>query len=293
MTVAAGVAAGALVALAVALVVLAASGCGERFSAPVVLGGVTVAPETLNRGAGVYTKYCVGCHGEDGDGRGGAAGGMRPAPRDFRTGQFKFKSVQRKGDLPTDDDLLRTVRDGLPGTHMNPFEGLSGEDTRAVVQFVKTFSPRWRAEGPGEPVAVAPDPWAEGRRLQAVERGRAVYHGVAACWECHPSYLPRRDVQALLAEASRAAAGGAAAPPALRPDLEAARTVETAWGAETAPDFRGHRFRVGRDPAALYRVIAAGVGGTPMPAWHDRLAPADLWAVVHYVREVQRVQRAL
>jgi mono/diheme cytochrome c family protein len=248
-----------------------------------VLGGQRVAPETLNRGRAVYTKYCVGCHGETGSGRGGAAVGMTPPPRDFRGGQFKFKSVAQKGDLPTDDDLLRTVREGLAGTHMNPFERLAEADARAVVQFVKTFSPRWRAEGPGEPLPVPPDPWGAGRRGAAIERGRAVYHGVAACWECHPAYVPR---------AGLGAPERVGVAPTVRPDVAAPRAVETAWGPVTAPDFRSHRFRVGRDPAALYRVIAAGVGGTPMPAWHERLAPDELWALVHYVREVQRTGAA-
>lgn len=281
----------------------AAAGCGDRFEEPLTLGGAVVPAETLERGALAYKKYCVGCHGDDGGGRGGAAVGMTPAPRDFRTGQFKFKSVRKKGDLPTDDDLLRTVRQGLPGTHMNGFEGIADDEARAVVQFVKTFSERWRTETAGEPIAVPPDPWTAGpsaatggQRMAAIARGRAVYHGVAACWECHPSYVPRQEVVALAGGPDAAAGAGTVAPRdpvELRDDLAAPRVVETAWGPETAPDFREHRFRVGRDPEAIYRVVAAGVGGTPMPAWHDRLSNEDLWAVVHYVREIQRVQRAL
>jgi mono/diheme cytochrome c family protein len=44
-----------------------------------------------DRGKAVYTRYCVACHGERGDGAGPSAPSMTPKPRDFRQGTFKWR----------------------------------------------------------------------------------------------------------------------------------------------------------------------------------------------------------
>jgi hypothetical protein len=65
---------------------------------------------------------------------------MSPRPRDFSSGVFKYKSTAA-AEPPTDEDLLRTVRDGLPASAMPYFAGLlSPEELNAVVQEVKSFS---------------------------------------------------------------------------------------------------------------------------------------------------------
>lgn len=172
------------------------AGCQEKgFDSPLDLGGKTISPEVLNRGKTVYKSTCIGCHGPRGDGEIGSPGAMKPAPRDFRAGYFKFTSVP-KGGLPTDDDLLRTIRRGLRGTHMPGWAKLSDSDAVAVVQYIKTFSPRWQQRDLGKPIAIPSDPW-YGRDQTAVERGLKVYHGKADCWSCHPGYLSATDILAL------------------------------------------------------------------------------------------------
>ena len=65
---------------------------------------------------------------------------MFPRPRDFSSGIFKYKSTAA-GEPPTDEDLLRTVRDGLPASGMPYFADLfSAQELTAVVQQVKSFS---------------------------------------------------------------------------------------------------------------------------------------------------------
>ena len=64
-----------------------------------------MSAETLNRGQVHFRRHCAGCHGRKGDGKAPSATGMKPLPRDFTRGFFKYKSVV--GDsLPTDEDLL-------------------------------------------------------------------------------------------------------------------------------------------------------------------------------------------
>ena len=124
--------------------------CGDpppRFSEPMVLGGQTVAPEVLQRGARVYGLYCVSCHGADGSGRANASRSFDRPPRDFREAAFEHGSGP-PGSLPTDADLDLVIRRGIPGTGMPPWDGLPDEDRHAVIQFIKTFSPRWISEVP-------------------------------------------------------------------------------------------------------------------------------------------------
>ena len=56
-----------------------------------------------------------------------------PRPRDFTAGKYKIRSTET-GSCPTDDDLLRSVRQGLYGTSMPGWESLlSDDDIRDVV----------------------------------------------------------------------------------------------------------------------------------------------------------------
>ena len=65
----------------------------------------------------VYDQMCSQCHGESGDGKGVAQHYFRPAPRDFTFGVFKIRSTG-SGELPTQEDLEKIVRDGMPYTGM-------------------------------------------------------------------------------------------------------------------------------------------------------------------------------
>ncbi len=127
-----------------------ATGCAEpstAFDEPMTLGGQEVSAEVLNRGARVYALFCVSCHAGDGSGRGNAARSFDKPPRDFREADFEYVSGP-VGSLPTDDDLATTITEGRPGTGMPAWNGLSTEDRHAVIQYLKTFSPRWKTETP-------------------------------------------------------------------------------------------------------------------------------------------------
>jgi hypothetical protein len=69
---------------------------------------------------GLYRRHCAHCHGISGDGHGPTAMILNPYPRDYRPGIFKFKSTPR-ADRPTDDDLTRIVKNGIPATAMPSF----------------------------------------------------------------------------------------------------------------------------------------------------------------------------
>src|SRR5215470_12989346 len=60
-------------------------------------------PARARRGAIVFDRFCVSCHGVHGDGRGYSSPYLDPAPRDFTRGIFKWRSTP-SDSLPTDAD---------------------------------------------------------------------------------------------------------------------------------------------------------------------------------------------
>lgn len=191
--------------LAAALLVIA-TGCALETPAPEVTDDATqaaaaleypnwqtVAPgehasynqraKLIQRGHLVYLKYCVGCHGELGDGNGPASVRLITKPRDFTSGIYKFRSTD-SGSLPLDEDLYRTVTRGLARVSMPAFPLMPDRDKVAVIEYVKSFYPRWNEEKPQRrivPVPLAPDDLGDDRRAL---RGRVVYL-LMQCSKCH------------------------------------------------------------------------------------------------------------
>ena len=232
------------------------------FKQDMVLGGVQVTAATLNHGQRFFGLHCAGCHGVKGDGKGPVAATVMPAPRDLRLGVFKFASVPA-GQLPTDADFKTLLQNGLRGTGMQPWR-FRDEEINALTQYVKTFSPRWLTQVPGEPVGRTDDPWRD--NAAAVARGKVVYHGDGACQSCHPNYLDTH------------------APP---PPVSA-----TLFGPIQAPDIHVQAPRTGDSPEALYRTLAAGVGGTGMQPLAPHMPAADIWALVYYLRDEMHLSAA-
>jgi mono/diheme cytochrome c family protein len=270
----------ALVLLAAALTLGACKGyVPQDFKEPLKLaGGHTISVAQLQSGRDGYMQYCRPCHGEKGDGKGPAALGLRPPPRDFTLGLFKFAAVAG-GSLPRDEDLVRIARNGLHGTAMLAWD-VPERRLQDIVQYLKTFSPRWKEEEAGEAITASPDPWAQ-HPADGVVRGRKLYHGLAQCLGCHPAYASRREID----DASRELTGNPTTD--FRPDLYGALLKESDYGAKLLPpDFTRSELRsirAGHEAEDLYRVIASGVGGTAMPSWKGSLPEEDVWALVHYV----------
>jgi hypothetical protein len=85
-----------------------------------------------------YRRYCVGCHGQDGDGLGENAQWIDPKPRDFTAAVFKCRSTPT-GTLPTDDDLGNSIHRGFVTTNMPSWLPLSGQVRADLVAYNKTF----------------------------------------------------------------------------------------------------------------------------------------------------------
>ena len=104
-----------------------------------------VRSDIVGRKNGLYREHCAHCHGVTGDGMGPTAAFLKPYPRDYRPGIFKFKSTER-ADKPTHADLLRILRNGIAGTSMPSFALLSEPQIDALVEYVKYLSIRGETE---------------------------------------------------------------------------------------------------------------------------------------------------
>lgn len=198
------------------------------------------AADDLERGSALYRERCLECHGEQGRGDGPEALRLGFRPRDFTLGAFKCRSTPT-GEPPTDEDLLRIVAEGLPGTPMKGHgDELPVSDQRALAAHVKTLSPAF-AGPPPTPIEL-PEPPAKLGGLAA--EGKHVYQ-VLKCWTCH----------------------GVSG----RGDGPAARTLEDDWGNPIRPFnfvvFR--KFKCGGDPRDLYRTLHTGMTGSPMPSYTE------------------------
>ncbi len=103
-------------------------------TAGIVFGVASVGAADSPRGREVYETRCAPCHGSDGKGDGPAAAAITPPPRNFRDPSF--------WNGRTAQQLTVTVKDGRPGTLMQPFKGvLSDAEIADVVAYVETFRP--------------------------------------------------------------------------------------------------------------------------------------------------------
>jgi hypothetical protein len=69
-------------------------------------------------GKALYQRYCIFCHGAQGDGNGDSAPYLDPKPRDFTKATFKCRSTP-SGDLPLDSDLYDTITRGVHASRSN------------------------------------------------------------------------------------------------------------------------------------------------------------------------------
>lgn len=213
---------------------------------------------SVAQGARQYRRYCVGCHGQAGDGTGENALWLDPKPRDFTAAAFKCRSTPT-GTLPTDADLFHTITRGIVNTNMPSWAPLTRQARVDLVAYIKTFSPRWTTQGSGTPITIPPETPVN---IESILRGRTVFQNMQ-CWKCHG--------------------------PAGHGDGPNASTLTDSKDNPIHPyNFSaGTRFKCGETNADLYRIFMTGVDGTPMPSFADNIQPNEAWDLVHFLRTLQ------
>ncbi len=143
----------------------------------------SAAVSDLEVGKNIYEKRCSHCHGIEGRGDGVAADRFRPRPANFSRAKYKYASTE-KDELPTDEDLFKTVSKGLPGTGMPAWEGILSEKERMrVVQYIKAFSSKFADAG------APPKKIDFGKKVpfskESAEKGKELFFKKTECNRCH------------------------------------------------------------------------------------------------------------
>lgn len=243
-------------------------------------GGVpaTSAQPVQSRGAQLFAKDCALCHGDAGDGGGKFAYLMNPRPRNLQQGDFKLSTTNNQ--VPSDEDLFRTISNGMPGSAMPPWGHLPKADIDALVAHVREIHvsakraalEEWVSDGtikrdelpgaltdrttPGAALVVPPEPafdeirWFRGRRLY-----------LENCASCHGT-----DGEPV-AEEVKIDAEGYPVPPR---------------------SFVSGIFKGGSQGHQLYARIWKGMKGTPMPSSEGVYDGDGMWDIIHYVQSLMR-----
>jgi mono/diheme cytochrome c family protein len=263
---------------------------------PILLGTKETTPQ-LEHGFALYTKYCVQCHGVNGDGNGAVAQYMNPRPRNYTRGIFKFTSTPI-GSKPRRADLITTLKRGITGTSMPAFDRFSKEELEAVVEYVLVLTLRGELERelaafvseeeelPGdeilkEIIADILEPWETASSQivmpvsdmppmteESVKLGRAIFME-RACNKCHGPY----------------GRGGS---------MGNVEVGTDDWGYKgAAADLSSGMLRGGDRFIDVYRRIYSGINGSPMPAFKNVFKddPKQIWYLVHFIKETSNRRR--
>jgi len=209
-------------------------------------------------GEALYYRFCWGCHGFHGDGNGENGPYLNILPRNFVAATFKCRSTPT-GTLPTDEDLYNSLGRGLNNSNMPSWISLTDQQRADMVAFIKTFSPRWAKEKPGDVINV---PAETPVSVTSIKHGQELFQKLE-CWKCHG--------------------------PEGRGDGPSASTLTDSNDQPIRPyNFAaGSRFKCGVSNRDLYKIFMTGVDGTPMPSFADVIKPEDAWDLVHYLRTLQ------
>jgi mono/diheme cytochrome c family protein len=267
--------------------------CGTPLS-PKLLGSPDVSATHLKRGAEVYSRYCVQCHGVSGDGNGVAAPYLNPKPRNYQLGIFKFTSTTY-GSKPLREDLIRTVRRGIRGTSMPAFPLLPPKDLEAVVDYVLALTHRGELESKLAEEAEFNEQVDEKRLPELIQDILSRWHSARSKVVYPSTPMPEfrlanieQGKQAFLTKGCAKCHGEDGR------GMMASNVGVDAWGNPTkAADLTSGMLRGGTEPLDLYRHIDAGINGTPMPSFHGAFQqePQIIWNLVSYVFRVADSRR--
>jgi len=223
------------------------------------MGGMEApVSEDVMMGKMIYSMSCVFCHGSNGKGDGPASFFLgpysHPRPNDFTRGIFKFRSTE-SGEYPTLSDLMRTIREGIPG-FMPSFRNMGEEKIRQVAlyiaeEFIQDELPKKTTIKYVEHVG----PYMYS--VESVKRGKKLYQELK-CYECHGkngrgAVVNFKDERGL----------------SIMPvDL----TLRETFGNGTSHE-------------DIYRTIMTGLDGTPMPSYSNLFSGREdqAWDLVHYI----------
>ncbi len=214
----------------------------------------------------LYVSQCARCHGEDGygDGAGMDSPTFSALPRSFVSNNehagATYHFVSTTNGIASDEDLFRTIAEGLDGSGMPGFPDLTVAQIDSLVAVLNEF----REDGtePGDAIYVGEVPQAT---QASVQRGAELF--AQNCVSCHGADGSGGDQ---LNYSWRE----------LAPELPQVIT---------AADLSKGEVKLGSDAEDVFIRITTGVpgafGGGKLMMSFDTMPIEDRWAIVHYVLE--------
>jgi putative heme-binding domain-containing protein len=223
-------------------------------------------PEEVDGGGRLFQANCTGCHGPEGDGVPGV---------NFSKGQFRRAT--------SDDDLVRVIVRGIPGTPMPPSNFSEGQ-AGTIVAYIRSMSATSGTSISGDP-----------------GRGKTLFDGKGQCLTCHSVSGSGSRTGPTLTEIG-----------SFRPSAELQRSLLDP-DAEIRPENRTVRFTTadgatitGRllnqdtftlqviDPKEQLQLLeksrlrdVAVLKVSPMPSYRDKLTAQELADVVSYLASLR------
>jgi mono/diheme cytochrome c family protein len=213
---------------------------------------------SLERGKQVYLEKCAYCHGDKGKGDGPSADYSMPQPRNLTKGHIKLRSTSF-GKIPTDEDLLHAITNGMRNTTMPGWKHLPENDRKSLVIFVKSLSKKFekfKKRGKSHKIVKVGKPPASSKENLA--RGKKLF--MENCSGCH-GVEGRGDgvtTQRIIDYSSNA----------IWP-----RNLSQIW-----------TFRRGSTKKDLFKTLRTGLSTTAMPKFSPRVFKDEqIWDIVNFV----------
>ena len=190
------------------------------------LSGAPSGAQDSRAGEALYGERCATCHGGD------ARGGNGPA------------LVNLWASGATDDRVLRTIRQGVPGSAMPPSTA-PDEDLLAIVAFLKTLAPAPAGAAAGGRGAAPAPSWVtlvlrDGRRITGMRRGEDAFSIQLEDTQGRLQGFLKDAVQEVVREAAAAARARAAHPLITTRDISAGLADPSRW-LTFSGDYSGRR----------------------------------------------------
>lgn len=216
--------------------------------------------QLIQSGREAFANRCSGCHGATAEGNGPASLMLNPKPRNLVAGSFKLRSTPN-GILPTVEDLLRTIDQGVIGTAMPPFRDLPTAEKIALVAYVRSLRPEFqetKSDQTSLSLPPAPKEFFANKMglLAAANKGQTHYK--LACINCH---------------GTAGAGDGPSAPELTDSDNQPIKPA----------NLRLPKIKSGVTAKDLYRAISTGLDGSPMPGFESLFNETQRWELVAYI----------
>ncbi len=226
-------------------------------------------------GHALYVAHCAACHGSTGLGDGPAAIALTVAPRNFWHDRFRY--VSALNGVPTDDDLIDTIRNGRRFGEMPAGPQLTDAEVDALVAYVREIQRLgWLDDLQAE---FADDDDTSPDEIEEISEARVTPREVIRVAR-RPSPAFRLDASAgrELYAANCASCHGLSG----RGD-GMDKPLDEQGKPISVRDLTSGMFRGGTTVEEIFKRIRCGVPGTPMSA---AVAPSDeeIWQLVYYVR---------